>query len=102
MQVRLIALAMLVVSFSSNSIEIFEQEINSIGSQIGQVMYLYLKSDALKENQCKFEVVYCPIDKKECNAMLSIALTAKTTASKVYIAFERNSDNICNLVGIRL
>lgn len=94
-------LFILLVSFSAHSIELFEQEISSIGAHTGQTMYFLLKSDALKTNQCKFEVMYCPSTNNDCKAMLSIALAAKTTKSKVYIAFNKEADNTCNLWNIR-
>jgi hypothetical protein len=89
-------------SFSAQAVELFDQQISSIGSHGGYTMYFYLKSDALKTNQCKYEVMYCPVGNPTCEPMMSIALAAKTTDSNnVYLAFSKDADGICTLDNVR-
>lgn len=79
------------------SFDLTGQEIDVIGAHDGQTMFLTLKSGELNANQCLYSIVYCPVTNPECKAMLSIALTAKTTKSLVSLGINKNADNSCTL-----
>lgn len=78
------------------------QQIAAVGSHAGQTMYFSLQSTVLVDNQCAYGFVYCPITQPECEAMLSIVLSAKVTQSKsVDIDVNKGADNICTLYNVR-
>ena len=92
---KISAIVVFLASSSSGATELFNQEIHEIGSHTGQTIFMYLKSSALRDNGCMYEVLYCPSSNQDCKSMLSIALTAKTTASKIYVNFVKGTDGKC-------
>jgi hypothetical protein len=100
----LFTIFVVLVSFPSYSFEHFNEKIARIGVQNGGLMYMLLESETLKISNCNFSAVYCPLNGHEngCNAMLSIALTAKTTSSKIYLTFDKDIEKKCTLTNISM
>jgi hypothetical protein len=85
----------LVASTDSLAVELIDEEIKELGSHTGQTIFMYLKSSALRDHGCRYEVLYCPNTNPDCRSMLSIALAAKTTSAKIYVSFQKGSDDRC-------
>ncbi|WP_390593098.1 hypothetical protein [Simiduia litorea] len=91
----LMFLLALFLSLKIQAIEVADQEIESLGAYTGQTIFMYLKSDVLAQSGCVHQVLYCPSSNPDCSAMLSIALAAKTTSSKIYLSCQKNTSGQC-------
>jgi hypothetical protein len=83
-------------------VELVDQEISMLGSHTGETIFMYLKSSALTTHQCSNQVLYCSNTNPDCKSMLSLALAAKMSSSKVYVVFERNGQGRCEMTHIRI